>query len=210
MRFLLTSFLFVVVLFSCKKDPIQYTVKGSIYDNSTTSSLPGVKVRVFQKPFSNSVTSSSFELIGSGTTDNSGEYSITFDRKKATEFKVTLEKEGYFDEEILLSSDYFTSETDNYIHYGMDGRSWISMSIENVAPAQQSDNLTLTWYTYRMGCAGCIENEFNSFNGVVDTTFVHENTAGNYLKFLYNNGIQSTIDSVYMPLNDTVSYSITY
>lgn len=199
-----------VLLISCKKDTIQYTIKGTIYSNIDASELSDVNVKVFQKPFNNSVTSNSYELVGSTTTDNSGTYSVTFDRERATDFKITLERDGFFDEEILLTSEYINSGADNILNWSLDGESWIKMNIQNAPPSNQSDVLTLTWYIYRTDCSECIENEFNSFNGIVDTSFVHANTAGQHLKFLYNDGNTSTIDSVLMPHHDTVNYSIIF
>lgn len=209
MRKLCISIL-ILFLCSCNNEPIQYTFSGQISKSSDGTSLSGVTVSIYQKVFSNSVTSNNFELAGSASTDANGHYEIMFERKKVTEFKVNIQKEGYFTQDIILQSADVSSENDNIVNSSMDGRSWAKFNIINQAPADANDNLTLIFYIYRKDCEGCIEQDYNYYSGVVNTSEVFQNTAENYLKFTYNDGFAAITDSVLMPPQDTVEYTIQY
>lgn len=200
----------VLSMVSCKKDAIQYTIEGTVIDHSTQLPVSGAKVTVSQKPFNNAVTTSTFIDVGTTQTNSAGFYSVTFDREKVTEFQVEIEKEGYFDVILNIGSAEVTSDHNNVFNASMDGMSWAKISIQNAFPNTTSDNLTLIFYSYRTGCEGCISADYNYFEGIIDTTVTYTNTAGNYLKFTFADGLSSTTDSLLMPMNDTVSYSITY
>ncbi|MBD3635864.1 MAG: hypothetical protein HUJ25_00870 [Crocinitomicaceae bacterium] len=202
----------ILLIVSCKKDTIQYSFEGTVTDNTSGSGLSGATVKVYQKPFNNSVSSNTFELVGTDNTDANGHYTVIFDREKVTEFKILITKEGYFNYEMIVGSADVSSENTNVFNANMDGKSWAQFTIKNVVPADPGDDLTLIFYEYRKGCNGCIASDYNYFSGVVDTTITYANTAAQYLKFTYIDvsGGQSTTDSIYMTPNDTIFYSITY
>jgi hypothetical protein len=204
--------LMILTLWACNNDPIQYSFQGTVTDNTNNASMTDVAVTIYQKPFNNSVTSNSYEFAGSGTTDASGNYQIMFERKKVTEFKVTFTKSGYFPQEIILGSADVTSGSPNIVSTGLDAESWVKFNVQNVAPSNTTDNFTMIFFTYRTGCANCIENDYNYLDGIVDSVLTYQNTAGQYLKFTYVDvtGGQSTTDSLYMTPFDTVAYSILY
>src|SRR5690606_12218161 len=174
MRQLIVVFM-VLSMMSCKKDPIQYTIEGTVLDQSTQNSISGAKVTVFQKPFNNAVTTNSFIEVGTTQTNSAGFYSVTFDREKVTEFKVEIEKEGYFDIILNIGSADVTSDHNNVFNANMDGISWAKFTIQNTFPSAISDNLTLIFYSYRTGCNGCISADYNYFEGIIDTTITYTN-----------------------------------
>ncbi|UKN02150.1 hypothetical protein K6119_01290 [Paracrocinitomix mangrovi] len=206
------AILIMLILASCKKDPIQYTFEGNVNYIPDQQALSGVAVEVSQKLFNNSVSSSNFSFAGSSTTDASGNYSISFARDKATEFKVIFKKDGYYKEEILLYSTNVTADHPNVVDTGMDAQSWVQFHVQNAVPSSQTDEIKLVFYTYRTGCENCIEQDYNIINGIVDSTITYSNTADQYLKFTVFNvtGGQTFTDSVYMTPFDTVNYEIIY
>lgn len=202
----------ILTLWSCKKDPIQYTFEGMVADNINQQGLSGVEVTVSYKAFNNSVTSSNYTLGSSDITDAVGNYQLVFDREKATEFKAAFKKDGYFNKDIIMSSGDVSSEDINVVNTTLEARSWVAIHLFNDTPSAPSDELTLIFYTYRTACQNCIEEDYNYFTGELDTTLLFQNTAGSYLKFTYVDvvGGTSTTDSVYMTPFDTVSYNIQY
>ena len=207
----ITLLLCALVLFSCKKEPLQYVFKGKISENQSHGSLSGVDVKMFQIPFSNTVTSNIYELAASSTTNSSGDYDMSFERKKVTEFKLSLSKSGYFDADIDVNPSDVSASDDNLVDYEMEAKSWLRFTVQNAGLASNSDNLTLILFNYRQDCAGCASADYNYFPGIVDTTFKYTSTAGQYFRFHYAiQGGQSLMDSVYMTPFDTVAYSIIY
>ncbi|MEX1003250.1 MAG: hypothetical protein WDZ35_14115 [Crocinitomicaceae bacterium] len=208
------TFLIAVALFlfSCKKETIQYTFEGVITEYINHSPLQGVRVRAYQLPFNNSLISSNFELMAETNTLSDGSYHLNFDREKATEFKVDLQKSGYFDVTIPLSSSAVSSEDVNIVNYEMEAKSWLRFDLLNQSPSSSSDELKLIFYTYKKDCKQCIEKDFNYFYGEVDTTLKFVTAAGGYFKFTYSDVAsgQSFTDSLYLHPFDTSSYSINY
>ena len=185
-------------------------MKGTVTDNTDQSPIVGAEVKIYQKTFNGAVASNTFDHIGTVTTDGSGFYTLTFERVKVTEFKIEIRQEGFFTSSNVFGSAEVTSDQNNVFNYGMDGMSWAKFDIQNTIPNDPGDNMNLIFYHYRTGCDGCIEMDYNAFEGIVDTVVTYTNTAGNYLKFTVADGMTSSTDSILMPFNDTVTYSINY
>lgn len=205
-------FSFLVLFFvSCKKEPIQYTFEGNITESVGGNSLSGTTVTIYQIPFNSSVTSNNFELAGSAITDSEGNYAMTFDREKVTEFKLNLDKEGYYKQDIAINSSNISSEDVNILNYEMEPESWIRFQIKNEIPNNASDELNMLLPNYREGCEGCATADFYSFDGIVDTNVVFSSTGGQYFNFTYIEvGAASMTDSVFMTPFDTLIYTISY
>lgn len=207
----LTIVLIVCGFFSCKKDSIQYTFEGLVIQNHNGVALNNVAISIYQKVFNSSVSNGNFALAGTTTTDASGNYNMSFDREKVTEFKINFMKNGFFSHDIILSSADVSTENNNKVDHTMDAKSWVQFDITNVLPSGSSDELQMIFYTYRKGCEQCIESDFHYLEGIIDSTLIYQNTGGEYLKFTYIVvGGQNTTDSVYMTPFDTAFYSINY
>ncbi|MEO9533102.1 MAG: hypothetical protein ABJG68_09205 [Crocinitomicaceae bacterium] len=211
MRKLIYLSAILLVLTACKKDPIQYTFDGKITESVGGNGLSGVSVSIYQIPFSSSVTSNNYVLAGSTTTDSEGNYSITFDREKVTEFKINLDYDGYYKRDINLNSGEISSENNNTTNYEMDPKSWIKFNINNEFPADQNDELNILLLNYREGCQDCATSDYYAYEGIVDTSVVFGSTGAQYFNFTYIYvGNTSWSDSVYMTPFDTVNYAINY
>lgn len=203
---------FFYVLSSCTKGTIQYTFQGLVSETINSKSLEGANVKIFQKPFNNSLTSSYYELAASTNTNINGIFDLTFDRVKVTEFLISIDKEGHFPYESLLNSDDVSSANINLVNAQLDAKSWIEFDIQNVLPNNATDDFTLILYNYRQDCDECATADYNFFDGVVDTTFKIVSTAGQHFNFTYidvESG-NSYNDSVFMTPFDTTYYSIVY
>lgn len=211
MRNLIFALSALIIFNSCNKDPIQYSFEGKITESVGGSNLAGVTITIYQIPFNSSVTSNNFELAASTITDSEGNYAMSFEREKVTEFKINLMKEGYYKRDINISSGDISSENTNILNYEMEPESWISFKIKNLFPADASDNLNLLLLNYREGCEQCATGDYYSFEGITDTTVVFSSTAGQYFNFTYIEvGASSASDSLFMTPYDTVNYEINY
>ena len=196
---------------SSKKYPIQYTLEGKITESVNGGNLAGTTVTIYQIPFNSSVTSNNFELAGTANTDAEGDYAMTFDRDKVTEFKLNLRKEGYYKQDISINSSEISSENVNVLNYEMEPESWIKFQLKNEIPNSTSDDLNILLPNYREGCEGCATSDFYSFDGIVDTSIIFSSTGGQYFNFTYIEvGAASMSDSVFMTPFDTLIYSINY
>jgi len=188
-----------------------YTFKGKVIEDQNGSALSGAEIEFFQKPFSTQVVTSNFESVGSTTTDANGNYEITFERTKVTEFKLEIEKPNYFYQEISIGSGDVSSENDNIVDIEMEAESFIKFKIQNTGTAASTDNLNLLLLNPKTDCDGCPESDSYFYEGIVDTTVVFPTDAGRYYNFTYIHlGVTSATDSVYIPPFDTVNYVINY
>ena len=206
--------LFVALLgsiVSCTKDPIMYTFKGHAIEDQNGEALAGVEISISQKPFSTQVLNSNYESVGSVTTDANGNYELTFERTKVTEFKVEIEKQGYFYQEIIIGSGDVSSENDNIIDIEMEAQSFVQFLIQNTGQAESTDLLNLLLLNPKTGCPACPETDSYYYEGVVDTIVTFPTDAGRYYNFTYINvGVNSKTDSVFVTPFDTIIYSINY
>src|SRR5687768_185881 len=89
----------LLLVTSCKKDPIQYTFSGTVTESVNHATLGDVYVAISQRIYDGTVASSFFNAAGNASTASDGTYEISFDREKVFEFKVEMSKPGYFDVE---------------------------------------------------------------------------------------------------------------
>lgn len=201
----------IIVPTSCKKDPIQYTFKGTLTDLLTGDGVSGAEVNLSQIVFSNTVINSNYATIANLISDGAGNYEATFNREKVTDFKIELIKNGYFSQENIINPADVSTENDNVFDYILEPKSWIKFDLVNLSP-QSSDLLTLVLQNFKSDCPGCASNDYLYFPGAVDTVFKIVTTAGDYAKFIYINDMtgNSTFDSILTIPFDTVNYTIQY
>lgn len=188
-----------------------YDFQGTITEDQNGSALSGVQVDIFQKPFDSQVVTSNYELAGSAVTDANGNFSVSFERTKVTEFKVHLNKENYFKQDIIIGSGEVSSENVNQVDVELQAKSFMKFTIQNTGTASQSDNLNLLLLNPKTDCDNCPQSDSYFFEGVVDTTVVYPTDAGRYYNFTYIHvGVTSASDSVYITPFDTINYTINY
>lgn len=209
------SFLFLgismMLIASCKKNNITYTFSGQVTTSETGSGLSGVDINVYQVIFSSSAANSNFQFAGSTITDASGNYTVTIDREKVIDFKLNMDKDGYFKKDFIIPSSDVTTDEENIWNHEMDPESWVVFNITNGTPVVD-DQLTFVKYNFREDCQDCGTNEYLYFEGEVDTTLKYRTTGGVYARFSYKDELSSTIvfDSVLTVPSDTVFYDIIY
>ncbi len=211
--FTLSTITLVLLLINsaCKKDPIQYTFKGTLTDQLGGAPVPNVQVKISQLEFTSTSTNANFTTVASLNTNSSGYYESTFDRVKVSDFKIELNKSGYFIQENLINPADVSTEEDNTFDFVLEPQSWIHFQFTNFLPVS-SDQLTLILLNFKENCSGCAPDDYLYFPGEVDTNLYFTTTAGEYVKFIYidEESGNSNSDSVYATPFDTVSYSFNY
>lgn len=203
----------ISLLFSCNKgNDIEYSFGGMVVDEVQGIALNDANVDYYQIPFSSTLSTNNYQLAGHTTTDAGGIYQLSFPREKATQFKLKISKDNYFDHEEEFISEDISSEGQNIFGATLDPKSWVTFDITNAPPAAQSDEFKLVLYNYRESCDGCATADYNYLNGIVDTVFTFTSNAGEYFKFMVINVTtgQSSLDSVYMTPFDTATYQLDY
>lgn len=197
------------IFIACKKDPLEFTVKGTVYDESFNQGLEGAKV-TFKALDANS---GDLRIIGETTLDETGNYSFTFLRKRDQEFQFTAEKDNYY---LIDETIYFpelTVESDNVFDYSTSAKSYVKFKIKNTGASEETDQLKLEIYEAKTNCEDCCGLGQRYFNGTnIDTNLYCANDGNEYYKFIYWVPEISLVvfDSLITPPFDTVEYLIEY
>jgi hypothetical protein len=200
--------LLIFMVFSCKKDAIDFTLKGTISNATFGGGLEGATITLTQIPIGGSTP----KVIGSSILSSDGTYSYTFPRKKVEKYILTVEKTNYFSINQDISFSDFSTETPLERSYSTTAKSWVKLVFTNVAPATIGDGLTFNKQEGKVGCSECCPQETHNLVGIVDTTFYCVNDANTTYSYFYNvvNTTNQGIESITTIPFDTVTITKTY
>lgn len=211
--FLILSSLFFS---ACRKNKeLVVEIKGRITNSGDQSSAAGVTVKVkFQEIGSGSI-SSAFKTIATTTTDASGNYSVSFDKPAAAEYRFELSSPRHFANEINESADAFSANESNTRNFELDPVSFFSVRLKNNSPVGVQDQIIFQNTSESYSCSSCCGNTPVIRQGMtVDTTFVCRRKGGRLIRFSWTvtkGGMnQFYTDSVITPNYDTTYRLISY
>ncbi len=196
------------MFYACKKNDIDFTLKGTITDATFSGGLTGATVTLTQVPIGGSTP----KVIGSATLGNDGNYSFTFPREKVEKYVITVEKNNYFSINQDISFSDFSTEDALERSYSTTAKSWVKLVFTNVAPATIGDGLTFNKQEGKVGCSECCPQETHTLIGIVDTTFICVNDANTTYSYFFNvvNTAIQGIESITTVPFDTVTITKTY
>jgi hypothetical protein len=200
--------LLISMVFSCKKDNIDFTLKGTISDATFSGGLTGATVTLTQIPIGGSTA----KVLGSAVLGTDGNYSFTFAREKVEKYVLTVDKTNYFSIDQDISFSDFSTESALERSYSTTAKSWVKLVFTNIAPATIGDGLTFNKQDGKVGCSECCPQETYTLVGLVDTTFYCVNDANTTYSYYYNvvNTINQGIESITTIPFDTVTITKTY
>lgn len=214
MKMDLTKYYFALLLglllsFGCKKEPVEFTISGTLVDNSFDTRLSGADIKITAVSSGTGDT----RVVGNQTVGTDGMYKITFKRERDTKFYITIEKDGYYPiEETIFFSELSVSE-DNVYDYSTFAESNINFKIKNIGTSTTNDELKLEIYEAKTNCDNCCSLGQRYFYGEnIDTSFICANNGNKYYKFIYWDTQMGavTFDSIITPAFGTVDYIIEY
>lgn len=197
------------ILIACKKDPLEFTITGNIYDESFNQGLENAQVTLTAVD----ANTGDVRIVGESTLNASGDYSFTFLRERDLKFYLKVEKDNYFpiDETIFFSE--ITTENDNIFNYTTHAKAFINFKIKNTGASDPNDQLKLEIYEAKTGCESCCGLGQRFFNGAnIDTNLYCANNGNQYYKFIYWVPEISLVvfDSLITTPFDTLDYVIEY
>ncbi len=219
----MTRFVMICLLaFGCclgacnKNKKATYTIKGQVTDGTLGSGVAGATVLLQVKEVSGGTFNNSYKTLESITTDGNGNYSFTFDRVNAVDYKITVSKNLHFGEEDVINPDDLSTDSENTRNYTMRAMAWVRAHIKNVNPDDPNDKVIyqLTSGAYDCGstCCGTTPHEFDGMT--VDTSFVCLNDGNHDVTgtgFVTKNGQNSTVNqTVFLTPFDTTDLIINY
>ena len=199
--------LFSTLLLSCKKGIADFTLTGTITDQTFNAPLAGATVRLYATEAGSLITSQ----IGSVTTDAQGNYSFTFPRNKIETYYLRIEKPNYFEEYVAIPFSSLSLEEVNIRNYAVKAKAWIKFHFTNSNP-QATDVLEFIKQEGKVDCDECCPGGYRYYYGAVDTTFYCINDGNTVYSGYY--WVQGSLNQgplwVVSPAFDTVEISLNY
>lgn len=174
-------FLFLALLFSCKKGKADFTLKGTITDITFNQNLVGAKIKLYQVP----IGSTQEDLIQSATIGSDGSYSFTFPRDKMEKYILRITKTNYFDLEETVYFKDLSIENDNVRNFGTYAKAWVKLTFKNTLSPSATDEFKFIKQQGKEGCPDCCSDTEQFLYGIADTSIYCMNNGNEVYSYLY-------------------------
>lgn len=208
MKYLFTTIILSLLLFSCKKEPLSFSIIGQVNDATFSSTTENANVKLY----SFLVGSSTGVFEGNTTTNTNGEYSFELERDKYEKIQIVVEKDLYFKVIDDISFSDLSAEHDNTYNYALKAKSWTKFIIKNQQQVSENDEFKLFKNSGKTDCDECCQNGYSFYYGDVDTAVYCANNGNQYMSFFYwvNGNEDNGNDSIYNTPFDTITYELMY
>ncbi len=211
------ALLALLALGSCKKPPpkVHYTISGIISDPYQPGGLAGATTTLSVQEIEGGVWSSGYRTIGSATSPESGNYSFTFEKTNAVQYRIEVRKDAYFGQEVFIRSDALNPNETFVSHHHLHSKAWLKTDLRNISPVDSLDELRYQQLSGVNNCSGCCNSSVVIYTGqTTDTSATCLLFGGRYTTFQYfvtkAGNINSVIDSVFCTPFDTTTHTIRY
>lgn len=200
-----------MIFYSCKKKNEKFTISGTAFNTEISQNIINVKVELYAKKLSNNTWSAQYSLLNSTYTQSDGSFLFEFDNIRVSDFKLTFSKQGYFTSDYIINPDLVQNGENYNKTYNVHFESWLKLLIKNFPPATADDAMS---YRFLKGLDNA-QDTLKYFNGSnIDTTNILKIYGSQWAVIEWNvtngsNHIQH-IDSLWIPVSDTLVYSLFY
>lgn len=205
-----------MAFFSCSKDDSKVVVKGKVRETGNAKAVEGVTVRLDHKPVSSSIYTSGFQILATDITKADGTYKLEFTKTRSSDYRVRLNKKGYFTVENEYPPAQFETNSDIYLDFFVYPEAFVRTQIQNVSSYNEQDHIAFRFLDLRAQCKDCCPSGYiHGYGRYYDTTFVCATAGEAYLTYEYSVTMNQTTvlhgpDSVFVAAFDTVDLNITY
>ncbi|MFT6502679.1 MAG: hypothetical protein ACJASQ_002806 [Crocinitomicaceae bacterium] len=163
---------------ACNKGKADFTLKGTITDNTSGTALEGGTVQLYEIEAGTLSTS----LIGESTIGADGSYSFTFPRNTVESYTLSIRKENYFDQDKTIPFSDLTLEEDNVKDYSTTAMSWARLRFITTDPMAEMHYVKQLG---KQGCATCCSTDEQVLNGVQDYEIICPNDGNTVYSYNY-------------------------
>lgn len=206
MRHILYFFL-IIILFSCEKGTGNFTLKGTIKDDTYQTNLQGAIIQLYKVP----IASTQEILIETATIGADGTYSFTFPREKMERYTLHVTKSNYFKIEKDIYYSSLSLNEENIRDYSTKAQAWIGLHLINNNP-QPGDHLQYIKQAGLQGCLTCCPNTDQHYYGPLDTVIYCINNGNENYSIYYwvlntsNQGLIGAVTNSFDTTEVTLSY----
>ena len=210
MRFLYLFFILFLVI-GCKKGPIFYEIKGLLLDEISKEPISEVSIKIYERISKKGIITNNYTFVNEVVTDAKGEYYFKFERKNILDLKFEVNRQNYYDREIIYGESKLTTNNVNNIDILMEANAWFKLIIINSYIAS-NEQLNLYKSNFKTNCDGCCTNGASSFFEQGDTTIICDVVGGETVKLIYGEVtvVSNFTKEILCKRFDTTSHIITY
>lgn len=180
--FLLISILIFSFATGCKKKELEFTIEGTVTDQTFQTGLAGAQITIQEIP--PGATSAS-TTVGSATLGTDGKYSFTFSRKIAESYRVTVTKPNYFTIDQTIPFSEFSTEKPITKNFETKAQAWVRVRVVNLPPAAQTDGIEYVRLQGKANCPTCFPQGNQLLYGLVDSTNYYVNDGNSPFELYY-------------------------
>lgn len=207
MRGLSLLLIAAAIFAGCRKGKSDFTLTGTISDATFSQPLSGGTIKLYEVE----AGGGNQILLETATIGNDGSYSFTFPRNKVENYILTIEKENYFDNQVVIPFNDMSIKDDNIKDLSTTAKSWAKITLFNTNP-QQSDHLAIIKQQGKDNCEECCSSSQVDFYGTVDTSFYCANDGNTTYQFFYQlvgtsiQGLKSDVTTAFDTTEITLQY----
>ena len=206
----------LLMLDGCKQEDLgSLGMNGVVTDARNGTPIPGVSVALDEQVLENGSFNSNFSTAASTVTASNGSYSVDFERKNVVEYRLSLDKAGYFPKEYEINPDNVPLDDAFTQNGSMFTIATVQTRLLNGMPLNSLDQIRFRYLNANEFDCPCCNNDFKVLQGTeVDSTFSCDLYGDFNLKYVYevtrNDTTITFVDSTYCPAFQTTEILINY
>ena len=204
----LISFFFILFLFSCKKEPLTFTIKGIVNDLSFDKPLDKGEISIYRF----TAGSSTPKLLETQEIGSDGTYHFKIERDKSEKYDIKIVRKNYFEKIYTINFSVLKPNEDNIHDIDVTAKSFIKFILKNQNSPQPSDELKFLKNVGNFDCKECCDKGYSFYNGIIDTVVYCANDGNKPFGFHYwvNGNEKYKEESLITPAFDTLNYELIY
>ena len=214
MRLFSISVICIALLSTCKKEDLELTINGIVQDPNLALVLSSASIQLAAKEISGGTFNNNFNTVANTSTNSNGQFSLTFERKTVSEYRIRVSKNGYFEKEVFITGDAVQPDSPYNVSIEAIPQAFYSLRVQNTNPIDDSDRISYRNTNADLECSCCTNQTVTLIGQQIDTSYTCVHEGAKWLKYYYevekNGNTNSFIDSIFLTAFDTTSNHIQY
>lgn len=173
-----------------------------------------MQVSLWGTKVSSGTIQNQFEQIASVSTAGDGSFNFKFEKAVYSALKLVFFKNDYFQQEQAVNPDNLALGKEYKINVQVHALGWLKTIVQNITQHNEDELLYQLSLPYT-SCATCCSTNQRYYSGMaVDTSWVCQVYGGSIVSiqwsYSYNSISQPHYDTFSIPINDTLTYPISY
>ena len=204
MKHCIFTLLLFGLLTSCKKETPNFTISGTINDNSFSTGLKNAEIKLYEVE----IGTTQEKLILTSSSENNGNYSLNFERNKVEKYILKINKDNYFEKTETIYFSTLTTNNDNIKNYSIDAKAWVNLHFINTNQ-DLSKSIEYGKTTGKNDCDECCTSTKQTISNTLEENIICINNGNSTYSVLIISDTLKTYSITTTPF-DTVNLEIPF